>query len=184
MKSPLPRRAVFVVAASCSRTTERDLARGESHLIHLRCGDPGDAETLLRPVVASGDPEVRWRLAEVMASLERFEEAEAELAAARSEFEMLLGRHPLAFADHAAEFYAGSGKDLPRALGLARANVANRPTLRAYEQAHRIAIDVGASKAAADLIAEATRRWGTTAAFRRSSLVARPEDSMASGARP
>jgi hypothetical protein len=49
-------------------------------------------------------------------------------------FETLLERHPLAFADHAAEFYAGSGNDRRRALELARANVANRPTRRAIEQ--------------------------------------------------
>jgi hypothetical protein len=33
------------------------------------------------------------------------------LEAARSRFEELLGRHLLAFADHAAEFYAGPGND-------------------------------------------------------------------------
>jgi hypothetical protein len=47
--------------------------------------------------------------------------------------------HLLAFADHAAEFYAGSGNDRRRALELARANAANRPTLRAITQAQAIA---------------------------------------------
>jgi hypothetical protein len=37
------------------------------------------------------------------------------LAAARSGFEALLAKHPLAFADHGAEFYAGSGNDPGRA---------------------------------------------------------------------
>ena len=46
--------------------------------------------------------------------------------------------HLLAFADHAAEFYAGSGNDLGRALQLARTNAANRPTRRALEQAQAI----------------------------------------------
>jgi hypothetical protein len=41
------------------------------------------------------------------------------------------GKHLFAFADHAAEFYAGSGNDCRRALELTRANVANRPTRRA-----------------------------------------------------
>ena len=53
-------------------------------------------------------------------------------------FEELLGKHYLAFADHAAEFYAGSGNDWPRALELARANVANRATRRAVAQATAI----------------------------------------------
>ncbi len=91
----------------------------------------GDAETLLLPALASGDPEVPWRLAEVLIAQERFEEARVQLEAARTRFEELLGRHLLAFADHAAEFYAGPGNDRRRALELARANVANRPTRRA-----------------------------------------------------
>ena len=99
----------------------------------------GDAETLLRPVLSSGDPEVRWRLADVLSAEGRFEEAETQLDAARLGFEELLVRHLLAFADHAAEFYAGSGNNCRRALELARANVANRPTRRAVKQAHAIA---------------------------------------------
>ena len=104
----------------------------------------GDAEALLRPALPSRDPEVRWRLADVLIEQRRFEEAETELHAARSGFEKLLERHLLAFADHAAEFYAGSGNDCRRALELARANVANRPTRRAIKQAHTIALNADA----------------------------------------
>ena len=100
----------------------------------------GDAETLLLPALSSRDPEVRWRLADVLIAQERFEEAETQLDAARFGFDELLGRHLLAFADHAAEFYAGSGNDCRRALELARANVANRPTRRAIKQADAIAV--------------------------------------------
>jgi hypothetical protein len=45
----------------------------------------------------------------------------------------------LAFADHATEFYAGTGNDRRRALELARVNVANRPTRRAVRLADAIA---------------------------------------------
>ena len=103
-------------------------------------GETGDAETLLRPALSSRDPEVRWRFADVLIAQERFEEAKTELDAARVGFDQLLARHRLAFADHAAEFYAGSGDDCRRALELARANVANRPTRRAIKQAHAIAV--------------------------------------------
>jgi tetratricopeptide (TPR) repeat protein len=102
-------------------------------------GQPGEAEALLTPALASRDPEVRWRLADVLIAQGVFEEGERQLAAARSGFEELVGRHLLAFADHAAEFYAGSGNDFRRALELARVNVANRPTRRALKQAHAIA---------------------------------------------
>ena len=98
-----------------------------------------DAEALLRPALSSRDPEVRWRFADVLIAQKRFEEAQTQLDAAQCGFEDLLTRHRLAFADHAAEFYAGSGNDCRRALELARANVANRPTRRAVRQAQAIA---------------------------------------------
>jgi thioredoxin-like negative regulator of GroEL len=101
-----------------------------------------EAESQLLSVYSSRDPEVRWRLAEVLMAQDRFEAAEAELDAARFGFDKLLARHPLAFADHAAEFFAGSGDDPRRALVLAGENVANRPTRRALEQARAIAAAV------------------------------------------
>jgi tetratricopeptide (TPR) repeat protein len=110
-------------------------------------GRTGDAEALLLPALSSRDPEVRWRLADVLNAQGRFDEAERQLNAARFGFDQLLEKHQLAFADHAAEFYAGSGNDCRRALELARTNVANRPTRRAVKQAHAIAaiVDKGGS---------------------------------------
>jgi hypothetical protein len=108
--------------------------------IYASQGETGDAEMLLRPALSSLDPEVRWRLADVLIAQERFDEAETQLDDARVRFDQLLGKHRLAFADHAAEFYAGSGDDCRRALELARANVANRPTRHAMKQAHAIAM--------------------------------------------
>src|SRR5262245_6846664 len=101
----------------------------------------GDAETLLLPALSSRDPEVRWRLADVLIAQERFAEAKPQLEAARLGFDELLARHLLAFADHGAEFYAGSGNDCARALELARTNVANRPTRRAVKQANAISVE-------------------------------------------
>ena len=112
-------------------------------------GRTGDAEALLLPALSSSDPEVNWRLADVLIAQGKLEEAERQLDAARIGFDQLLGRHLLAFADHAAEFYAGSGNDCRRALELARTNVANRPTRRAVKQAYAIAVI--AYKAAGDL---------------------------------
>jgi tetratricopeptide (TPR) repeat protein len=138
--------------------------------IYSSTGRTGDAEALLIPALSSGDPEVHWRLADVMTSQRKCADAEANLEAARWGFENLLGRYPLAFADHGAEFYAGSGNDPYRALELARINVANRPTLQALEQAHTIAISAGDMHSASELIAEAKRRWGNTDAFLSSKL--------------
>lgn len=56
----------------------------------------------------------------------------AELAeAARAEWERYVAALPLAFADHAARFYLGVGKNPTRALELARINLDNRPTREA-----------------------------------------------------
>jgi tetratricopeptide (TPR) repeat protein len=133
-------------------------------------GDFSEAEALLGPVQAAGDPEVDWRLADVLAAQDRFEESEERMKAARSGFESLLERHLLAFADHGAEFYAGSGNDRRRALRLARINADNRPTLLALEQAHNLATSVGDVAAAAEILSAAAGRWGHTRAFRSSSL--------------
>jgi tetratricopeptide (TPR) repeat protein len=138
--------------------------------IYSSCGRIDDAQALLVRAISSGDPEVRWRLADALSSQGKSADAEAHMQAARSGFESLLERHLLAFADHGAAFYAGSGNDRFRALQLARINVANRPTLRAFEQAHSIALSAAEVCVASGLLAEATKRWGGSSAFRSSPL--------------
>jgi len=100
----------------------------------------GDAAALLEPALQSRDPEVRWRLAEALAAQQQFGAAQLHLEAAREGFEQLLRKHPLAFADHAADFYASGGNDRPRAYELARVNAMNRPTRRAIAQLRAIEI--------------------------------------------
>jgi tetratricopeptide (TPR) repeat protein len=138
--------------------------------IHLSCGRCVEAEALLHPVIDSGDPEVAWRLADVLNATGKFSEAEAQLQAARAGFEVLLDKHLLAFADHGAEFYAGSGGNPARAYELARVNLANRPTLRAFEQAYAAATVADEAHAATEILGAARSRWGATTAFRLSSL--------------
>jgi len=145
------------------------------HLSEILLGDGRleDAEALLSPVASSGDPEVNWRLADVMVAMGNLPDAELQMQAARSGFEELLEKYPLAFADHAAEFYSGSGKDPGRAFQLARINLQNRPTLRAFEQAYEIAIESGKSAEAVETLFAAEERWGTTPAFEMSILSVR-----------
>jgi tetratricopeptide (TPR) repeat protein len=140
--------------------------------IYLQLGCVADAEALLAPAVSSGDPEVNWRLADVLAAMERSEEAEAQMQAARVGFETLLDKYSLAFADHGAEFYSGSGNDSRRAFELAKVNLANRPTLRAFEQAYETAVGAGETQAASELLVSARKRWGRTDGFGRSPLAA------------
>jgi tetratricopeptide (TPR) repeat protein len=138
--------------------------------IYSRSGQLGEALALLVPALGTGDPEICWRLSDVMAIQGKYADAETQLQTARSGFESLLERHLLAFADHGAEFYAESGNDLRRALELACLNVANRPTLRTFEQAHAIAVSAGDVNVATELLAEARGRCGTSAAFRCSPM--------------
>jgi len=133
--------------------------------LDLETGALESAESLLRPVVESGEPEVRWRLAQVLAAQGRAAEAAVECAAARAAFEALLARHELAFADHATEFYMSSGADLERACTLAHRNLANRPTLRAFELTHKAARASGGDRLAFDLALRAQAQWGDIKAF-------------------
>jgi tetratricopeptide (TPR) repeat protein len=156
-------------------------AKARLHLaeIYSRNGQLDEALALLIPAVDSADPEISWRLSEVMAHQGKFADAEARMRTARFGFESLLERHPLAFADHGAQFYAESGIDLRRALDLARLNVANRPTLHAFEQAHAIAVSVGDVIAATELLTEARRRRGPSVAFRSSPMASLSSEVMA-----
>jgi tetratricopeptide (TPR) repeat protein len=146
--------------------------KGRVHLseIYLQFGNVADADSLLVPVISSGDPEVSWHLADVLVAMDRFAEAEAQMQAARLGFEGLLSNHLLAFADHGAEFYSGSGKNAQRAFELAGINLANRPTLRAFEQAYETAVGAKETHAASELLAAAHSRWGETKAFGLSPL--------------
>jgi tetratricopeptide (TPR) repeat protein len=138
--------------------------------IYSSCGQTDDAEALLVPVLSSGDPEVHWRLADVMSASGRTADVNALTRSARAGFDILLGKYLLAFADHGAEFYSGSGNDVGRALELARINLANRPTPRAFELAHAIAVSAGEQCAASEILENAVKRWGGTAAFAQSSM--------------
>ena len=106
--------------------------------IYLDQGRTEDATALLAPALKSNDPEVSWRLADIARDAGDLREAALHLAAARAGFEALVARHPLAFADHAAEFYAASGNDPARAFEFATLNFANRPTMRASRQHARL----------------------------------------------
>jgi tetratricopeptide (TPR) repeat protein len=139
--------------------------------IELASGRPATAEALLLPALGSGDPEVAWRLSEVYAAQERTAEAETQRVAADVAFEALLARHELAFADHAAEFHLALG-DAKRALHLAKVNLRNRPTLRAFELAHAAAAAALDMEAASDVLMQARARLGHHSMFRRSTLAA------------
>ena len=119
--------------------------------IFLQGGRADDAIALLEPVLESGDPEVAWRLADAMLVAHQSHRSAAHLAAAAAGFEALLQRYTLAFADHGAEFYIGSGARADRAYALAMLNLGNRHTPRALQLACDTARAAGHDSIAANL---------------------------------
>ncbi|WP_431052645.1 hypothetical protein [Roseateles sp. L2-2] len=136
-------------AAAGIHLAELDLVRGDESSAHAR----------LTRVVRSGDePEALALLGELHLRQGRTSEGHEEIARAARRYEALLARHPQAFADHAAEFYLGAGRDPRRAWSLARANLRERPTRRAYLLAIRAAEAVNLTREAAALRARMAAR--------------------------
>ncbi len=104
--------------------------RGHRAEVALARGQLDMALTLVNPLLeTSDDPEYRGIYAEVLAARGDNKAAiEAERAAAA--YELLLARHPEAYADHAAAFFMGVGNRPQRAVELALANRTLRDTPR------------------------------------------------------
>jgi tetratricopeptide (TPR) repeat protein len=180
---PQPARAEHWYRKAVARLPSYVRARVHLAEVFSATGRASDAEATLRPALASGDPEASWRLGDVLIAEGRSDEAILHLEAARIGFESLLKRHLLAFADHGAEFYIGSGCDPLRALELAQINLANRPTLRAFQQTYAIALEVGDREIAAELYAKATERWRNLPSFQFSPFAkASPETGQGAAA--
>lgn len=123
-----------------------DYAAAGVHLAELELarGDQAAAEArLLRVVIHSDEPEAMALLGELHMRQGETARGQDEIAGARRRYERLLGRHPEAFADHAAEFYLGVGHDPQRAWAWAQANLRERQTRRAHLLAIRAAEALG-----------------------------------------
>jgi Flp pilus assembly protein TadD len=101
---------------------ELEVARGDAASAMAR---------LSRVVSSSNEPEALALLGALHVRAGDVVAGKHEISLARQRFESLLALHPLAFADHAAEFYLGPGADPERAWALAKQNLANRDTDRA-----------------------------------------------------
>ena len=77
-------------------------------------------------MLTSEDPEPTWRYVEFSQSIGMESVVPIERVGAR--WKALLDRFPLAFADHAAEFYLGASPSSASAIRWAFVNYENRPT--------------------------------------------------------
>jgi tetratricopeptide (TPR) repeat protein len=102
------------------------------------------AIAVLEPVLkSSDDPELVGQLAALLRAEGRDAEADALFVRADQRYQELLARTPEAFGDHAARFYLSWGGHADRALALARANLASRPTREAFALAITAGIAAG-----------------------------------------
>jgi len=109
-----------------------------SHLAALeaREGRRERATALLEPIVPrTDDPETAGQLSTLLRTVGRTAEADRLRDAAAARYEVLLARHPEAFADHAARFRLEVLGDPAGALELAERNLAVRHTAPAVELA-------------------------------------------------
>lgn len=156
-------------------------------------GDRSRAIALLGPLVArSDDPEHAALLAELLAAEGRDDEARALVTRAAARYTELLAAHPAAFADHAARFYLGAGKDPARAARLAEDNLRLRRTAAAYQLALDALAAAGDAARACAVADEAERAWPrfahlhaqAWAAYQRCGQKQKAEDALRASAAP
>lgn len=133
-------------AAASIHLAELEVARGNLAPAIMR---------LERVVASSGEPEALGLLGALHVRTGDPVRGRREVSRARQRYEALLARYPLAFADHAAEFYLGPGADAERAWVLAEHNLANRETARAVAIAIKAAVATGRDREACALVATA-----------------------------
>lgn len=124
-------------------------AQANVHLAELEA-ESGEVEAAigrLRLLLeTSTDPEPAGFLSELLEKRGEHAESALFLERAKKGYEELLSKYPLAFADHGAEFFLGPGADTARALELAKLNLKNRRTNRAFRL--RIAAELAAGSPA------------------------------------
>jgi len=130
-------------AAANINLAEIEAARGET---------PSAIERLTSVIKAADEPEAYALLGSLHLRIGHLEQGRQEIKRARQRFDVLLMRAPLAFADHAAEFYLGQGHDAERAWELALQNLHNRETARSVALAVKAALASGRQEEAGTLL--------------------------------
>ncbi|HSK02112.1 MAG TPA: tetratricopeptide repeat protein [Kofleriaceae bacterium] len=112
------------------------------HLAEAIRATGGDPSALVAAALAAAPPAAPHP--DLLALAGRLDEA-------RAAWERHVAALPEAFADHAARFYLGAGADPRRALALARANLAHRPSDDARALAVEAALGAGEAALACEL---------------------------------
>jgi tetratricopeptide (TPR) repeat protein len=136
--------------------------------VHLAGLDtPADAVSILEPLIGQvDDPQIDAAYADALRRVGRTDDSSKALARAKVRYDELVQKHPLAFADHAAQFYLGLGQDPAKALVLARVNAKNRPTEPAIDLWMTAALAAGSRDEACTAAAQGALLHYATAAFK------------------
>jgi tetratricopeptide (TPR) repeat protein len=138
-------------AAANIHMAEIEVARGDL---------PTAARRLMRVIDRNREPEAMALLGVIQKRMGERTRGDASIEEAQARYTSLLRRHPLAFADHAAQFYLGPGNHAERAWQLARQNLDNRETRRAFSLAMEAAQKAGHPVQADELLERVRRRFG------------------------
>ena len=130
-------------AAANINLAEIEAARGEI---------PSAIERLTSVIQAADEPEAYALLGSLHLRIGLLNPGHQEIDHARQRFDVLLMHAPLAFADHAAEFYLGQGHNAERAWELALQNLHNRETDRSVALAVKAALASGRQNQADTLL--------------------------------
>jgi len=123
-------RALTWFEAAVRRVPAYAPAQGHLAEVEAALGEPGAAIARLLPLTASSDdPDYTASLARILGDAGRAQEAAEWRNQTAARYDELMGRHPEAFADHAAEFWLDAG-DGARARRLAQMNLEVRQTPR------------------------------------------------------
>lgn len=87
---------------------------------------------ILEPIETNGDPEVLATLAEIYTKTGKVEQSSFYSDKAAQRYQELLNLYPLAFYDHATEFYLGVGNNPELAKSYALSNLRNRKGQRSF----------------------------------------------------
>lgn len=101
-----------------------------------RLAPPAEADALLVPLLeSSDDPELHTVLALQLQARGDAGAAKTHVDLAAKRYDELGTKHPLAFADHIAQFWLDVGNDPKKSFEWAKRNLENRKTAKAYELA-------------------------------------------------
>jgi tetratricopeptide (TPR) repeat protein len=131
---------------------EIEITRGKIDLAKAR---------LERIIETSEEPEAMEIYGSLEMRLGNLADGNRLINQAQNGYEKLLTKYPLAFADHATEFYLRTGNNAERALNLAEINLENRETERSYLLAIRAAKAANQADKLRQLIAKAQTKFGS-----------------------